>query len=243
MRNRPAGRKPQSSSADRTQAQTVTRNATQMPFGSLNQEDRKIHLAMIAASVFWEKGYNTASLRDISIRANISKAGLYHYFRSKEEILTFIIVRNTEEGERVLRACIADNQREGVPPEEGLRRVIRTYATYVNKSKEIRLLVLRERHQLTGENKQKLYRMEQRVFHLLRDELNKVPFINQAYDRNLVAFMIIAMSHWMGYWLRDTGRLSLGAAIEESIDVLFKGMLAKEQWQTAGMGSEDGDTR
>lgn len=198
-----------------------------MPFRNRKQEDRKIHLAMIAASVFWEKGYNTASLRDISVRANISKAGLYHYFRSKEEILTFIIVRNTEEGERVLRGCIADNEREGVSPEEGLRRVIRTYATYVNKSKEIRLLVLRERHQLTGENKEKLYRMEQRVFRLLRDELKKVPSINRVYDRNLVAFLIISMSHWMGYWLRETGRLSLDAAIEESIDVLFKGMLVR----------------
>lgn len=199
-----------------------------MTFGNLTQQDRKIHLAMIAARVFWEKGYNTASLRDISIRANISKAGLYHYFRSKEEILTFIIVRNTEEGERVLRACIVDNERAGVPPEEGLRRVIRTYATFVNKSKEIRLLVLRERHQLTGENKERLYRMEQRVFRLLRDELNKVASINRAYDRNLVAFLIISMSHWMGYWLRDTGKLSLSAAIEESIDVLFRGMLARE---------------
>ncbi len=199
-----------------------------MPSGDLKQEERKIHLAMIAAKVFWEKGYNTASLRDISMRANISKAGLYHYFRSKEEILTFIIVRNTEEGERVLRACIAENEREGVTPEQGLRRVIRTYATYVNKSKEIRLLVLRERHQLTGENKERLYRMEQRVFRLLRDELSKVASINQAYDRNVVAFLIISMSHWMGYWFRETGRLSLGAAIDEGIDILFRGMLARE---------------
>ncbi len=214
-----------------------------MPFRNRKQEDRKIHLAMIAASVFWEKGYNTASLRDISVRANISKAGLYHYFRSKEEILTFIIVRNTEEGERVLRGCIADNEREGVSPEEGLRRVIRTYATYVNKSKEIRLLVLRERHQLTGENKEKLYRMEQRVFRLLRDELKKVPSINRVYDRNLVAFLIISMSHWMGYWLRETGRLSLDAAIEESIDVLFKGMLVRGRWEAGETGRavrEDG---
>jgi len=200
-----------------------------MPFGNRKQEDRKIHLAMIAASVFWEKGYNAASLRDISTRAKISKAGLYHYFRSKEEILTFIIVRNTEEGERVLRACIADNERMAVCPEEGLRRVIRTYATYVNRSKEIRSLVLRERHQLTGENREKLYRMEQRVFRLLRDELEKVPSINQEYDRNVVTFLIISMSHWMGYWLRETGRLSLEAAIEESIDVLFRGMLVRSE--------------
>ena len=198
-----------------------------MVSGKQSVDDRKQYLAAIAAKVFWEKGYNTASLRDIADKAKISKAGLYHYFRNKEDILTYIIAKNTEEGEALLTACMADNEKGGVPPELALKRVIQAYATFVNQSKEVRSLVLRERHQLTGTNRVVLHRMEQRVFRMLRNELRKLPQINEAYDVNVITFLIISMSHWMGYWLRDSGTLKLEAAINQGIDVIYHGVLRK----------------
>src|SRR5512142_3554742 len=56
-------------------------------------EDRAAHdekLALIlrsAATIFAEKGYHQASIRDISRATGISLSGLYYYVRSKEEIL------------------------------------------------------------------------------------------------------------------------------------------------------------
>ena len=43
-----------------------------------------------AAAIFAEKGYNRASVRDISRATGMSLAGLYYYFRSKEELLYLI---------------------------------------------------------------------------------------------------------------------------------------------------------
>ncbi|HZD93603.1 MAG TPA: helix-turn-helix domain-containing protein, partial [Candidatus Sulfotelmatobacter sp.] len=40
-----------------------------------------------AARIFCEKGYEGASMRDLSRAAGMSLAGLYHYFESKEELL------------------------------------------------------------------------------------------------------------------------------------------------------------
>src|SRR5579864_1974791 len=47
-----------------------------------------------AAHIFCEKGYEGASMRDLSRAAGMSLAGLYHYFDSKEELL-YLIQKHT----------------------------------------------------------------------------------------------------------------------------------------------------
>ena len=43
-----------------------------------------------ATAVFYEKGYERATLRDLSRSSGISLAGLYYYFESKEKLLYLI---------------------------------------------------------------------------------------------------------------------------------------------------------
>src|SRR5207302_5790284 len=47
-----------------------------------------------AAHIFCEKGYEGASMRDLSRAAGMSLAGLYHYFESKEDLL-YLIQKHT----------------------------------------------------------------------------------------------------------------------------------------------------
>ena len=67
--------------------------------------DRKLaHILRHAALVFSEKGYEGASIRDISRASRVSLSGLYYYFESKQKLLYLIqlytfseIVRRLEE--------------------------------------------------------------------------------------------------------------------------------------------------
>src|SRR6267378_7747191 len=43
-----------------------------------------------ASSVFCEKGYAAASMRDLSRASGVSLSGLYYYFESKEKLLYLI---------------------------------------------------------------------------------------------------------------------------------------------------------
>jgi AcrR family transcriptional regulator len=44
-----------------------------------------------ALSLFCEKGYHSTSIEDIARQAEISKGLLYHYFKSKEEVLSTLV--------------------------------------------------------------------------------------------------------------------------------------------------------
>ena len=43
-----------------------------------------------ATAIFYEKGYERASIRDLSRASGMSLAGLYYYFESKEKLLYVI---------------------------------------------------------------------------------------------------------------------------------------------------------
>ena len=57
----------------------------------MSRYDQKLEFILrSAARIFAEKSYHSTSMRDISRATNVSLAGLYHYCRSKEELLFLI---------------------------------------------------------------------------------------------------------------------------------------------------------
>src|SRR5437762_6248105 len=57
----------------------------------LSRYDQKLeHILRTSARIFAEKSYHSTSMRDISRATGVSLAGLYHYCKSKEELLFLI---------------------------------------------------------------------------------------------------------------------------------------------------------
>src|SRR5678809_1786197 len=57
----------------------------------MSRYDQKLEFILrTAARIFAEKSYHSTSMRDISRETNVSLAGLYHYCKSKEELLFLI---------------------------------------------------------------------------------------------------------------------------------------------------------
>jgi AcrR family transcriptional regulator len=185
---------------------------------------RKEKLAEIAARVFCEKGFKEASLQDIALRGGSSKAGIYHYFKTKEDILSYILLNNTDKFMSALESCRTKCRGNGRDPESSLRELIHTYARFLIRAKMNSQLVLRERHQLTGENKRNLLKKERELFRLVKQEVSRVTHVNKKFDLSVISFLIISMCHWMGYWLKERGGLKQEEAINQNIEIIFGGM-------------------
>ena len=57
----------------------------------VSRYDQKLEFILrTAARIFAEKSYHSTSMRDISRETGVSLAGLYHYCKSKEELLFLI---------------------------------------------------------------------------------------------------------------------------------------------------------
>jgi AcrR family transcriptional regulator len=50
-------------------------------------EDRTGHIYRVAAEIMWRRGYTATSMNEIADAVGLTKAGLYHYIRGKEDML------------------------------------------------------------------------------------------------------------------------------------------------------------
>jgi TetR/AcrR family fatty acid metabolism transcriptional regulator len=84
---------------------------------STSQEDKRRLILDAAVRVFAQKGYHTSRVGDIAEEAGVAHGLLYHYFRSKEELLETIFretwrdvldaVRSVEETDETARERLA----------------------------------------------------------------------------------------------------------------------------------------
>jgi len=79
-------------------------------------QERKDFIAKIAAEVFSKKGYQVASLQDVALKAKMSKAGIYHYFKSKDEILAYILIKHATASLMALKNGIKESNEKKSPP-------------------------------------------------------------------------------------------------------------------------------
>lgn len=73
-------------------------------------EEKRQEIVKAAQELFEEHGFERTSMSMISERVGGSKATLYGYFRSKEEILQAVLVYDvTQEAERLMNELLANN--------------------------------------------------------------------------------------------------------------------------------------
>ena len=90
-----------------------------------------------ATEIFAEKGYDGASMRDLSRLSGVSLAGLYYYFESKEKLLYFIQQHTFTTIIERLRERLAAT----TDPEARLRIFVRNHVDYsVAKQKAMKVL-------------------------------------------------------------------------------------------------------
>src|SRR5947199_8550537 len=84
-----------------------------------------------AARLFQQQGYDATSMNDISAALKLSKGGLYHHFRSKDEILFHIMNHAMD----ITEARVLVPIREISDPEERLRALIRLHIQLVLRAR------------------------------------------------------------------------------------------------------------
>ena len=90
------------------------------PIGLASLGGRRAELFAAAVAVFAERGYRATSMRELAQAVGLSKSALYHYVRSKEELLVAlyedVLAQRLEEQSAV--------RSSGLPADEALRRIL-----------------------------------------------------------------------------------------------------------------------
>jgi AcrR family transcriptional regulator len=108
---------------------------------------RRGEVVAAAARVFADRGYRATSMNEIAEAVGLSKAGLYHHVRSKEELLVQLYEEGLAEQLAAERAIVA----EGLGPEQTLRRLLEARVVHACHNLQLQKIQSEEEAELPAE--------------------------------------------------------------------------------------------
>ena len=187
--------------------------------------DRREEIVSAATELFYEYGFQKATMRDICRKVGITQAALYYHFRNKEEILYTIIERSSNNLHLLLRSSFSENK----DPVEKLRNSIYQHILSIKHAREGAKIIIEDKRFLGGDLNRLVKEKEKAVFYLYRDRLEELQKLGRIKpcDLTVATFSILGMINWLYHWYRPDKGLSLEALAEQIINILFRGLLSE----------------
>ena len=176
-----------------------------------------------ATEVFAEKGYEGASMRDLSRLSGISLAGLYYYFESKEKLLYFIQQHTFSTIIERLRERLATT----TDPEARIRIFVHNHVDYsVAKTKAMKVLsheddVLKNGY---GAELAAIKREYYRICVGLVDELVKAEGLKPGVGTRTAVMGLFGMMNWLYTWYNPKVDPLADELAREFSDIFLQGV-------------------
>jgi AcrR family transcriptional regulator len=162
----------------------------------------------------------------------MTKAGLYHYFTSKEallfEIMMFGLERVNDEVLVPVRA-IRD-------PESRLRELIVRHARITTRARGAVAFLVDETRALPPPERKKVERLMRVYLDLVRETLKELEAAGRLrqIDVTVAAFSIVGMILWLPRWFNPAGRLSPEEAADAIASLALGGLLHPQPGARSG---------
>ncbi len=210
-----------------------TTRALESPAAQDTRFDRRLaEILDYATEIFADKGYEGASMRDLSRLSGISLAGLYYYFESKEKLLYFIQHHTfTTIVERLRERLGASDD-----PEERIRIFVRNHVDYaVARPQALKVLsheddVLRNGY---GAELAAIKRDYYRICVALVNDLVKAEGLNPVRDQAAASvgistrsavMALFGMMNWLYTWYNPRVDPDAGTLAQEIGNVFLRGV-------------------
>lgn len=191
--------------------------------GTQKSIDRTQEIYLLAAQLFVEKGVESTSLSDIANALNITKAALYYYFESKQEL----VYRIVELGLDNVKNEVLDPARKIEDAEERLKFVVFNHARLAAEGNHAVIIVSHEMNSLSFTQREAILKRRREYFEFVRDTLVEIQSDAKLNDVDMTTatFTLFGMILWLSRWFRPNGKLTVEKVCQDVCDMALKGLL------------------
>jgi TetR/AcrR family transcriptional regulator, cholesterol catabolism regulator len=184
-------------------------------------------ICRVAARIFYEKGYDGASMQDIAEAVHLTKAGLYHHVESKDRLLYEIM----NYGMDILDETVLKKLESITDPREKLRQTIIGHIDLVVRERDLEItVILHENRSLKGLLRRKINARKRDYIHFLEHLISEVqrqtggpPLISP----RLAAFALLGIVNWLYQWYDVGGPIKEEELTQTYVDFFFRGLLGR----------------
>jgi AcrR family transcriptional regulator len=206
--------------------------------------DQKLELILrTSARIFAEKSYHSTSMRDIARATGVSLAGLYHYCKSKEELL--FLIQDHCFG-RVLER-LEQRTKEVAEPLEKLRIFIDNHLSFFAANMAEMKVLSHEAESLAGDLQKRVSTRKRQYTRLARKILSEVQHdsingsgrsgrkngqrdkIAKPIDLTAATYALFGMMNWIYNWYDPRGKLSVSQLVDNITRLFLSGFLSQTE--------------
>lgn len=186
-------------------------------------ERRLAEILEHATEVFYEKGYEGASMRDLSRSSGMSLAGLYYYFESKEKLL-YLIHKNFF---TTVAQQLSDRLEEVQEPEARVRAFILNHLDFFLANPKAMKVLAHEDDVLENELGAEIATLKRQYYHRCLDLVEAVKRQNACeFNTRVAVLSLFGTMNWLYTWYNP--RIDPGAQdlAREVADIFLRGLRA-----------------
>lgn len=174
-----------------------------------------------AAEVIRTRGFNAASVKQISDAVGITKGGLYYYVKGKQDLLYQIMRYGLEMLEEWTRSVESVED-----PAQRLRSMVRMHVEAIARGKGALTVVSDEDQSLEPEDRADILRRKRRYFDFVRGILEELRSQGRLRDTDLsvATFNLLGMILHFARWYRPDGRMNPVQIADEMVDLALRGL-------------------
>ncbi len=176
-----------------------------------------------AAHAFGRKGFHATTLEEIAADLNVTKASLYYYFSTKEELLYEVHLLSMQD---VLRGLEEILERETSPVQQ-LQAAIAHHLQVLAADYEGAFL-LQQEYDLPPKFREDIIRLrdayERKMLGIVQEGTRRRLF--RVKDARIAVRMMLGSINWFLRWYRADGRLTVDEIADAYIDFILYGLLS-----------------
>ncbi len=150
-----------------------------------------------ATDVFYEKGYEGASMRDLSRASGMSLAGLYYYFESKEKLL-YLVQRHTFE---TVLERLRERLEGAVDPEQRIRLFILNHLEYFLANQKGMKVLSHEDEALKNHFGREILGIKREYYRICLELLEELKGARGlSFNSRIAVLSLFGMMNWIYTW-------------------------------------------
>jgi AcrR family transcriptional regulator len=194
-----------------------------MPASETRFDQRLAEILVHATDVFYQKGYEGASMRDLSRTSGVSLSGLYYYFESKEKLL-YLIQKHTFS---TIVERLRERLKDVANPEMRVRVFILNHLEYFLANQKAMKVLSHEDDVLKNGYGSEIAAIKREYYRIcvgLLDELQQEKGLE--FSSRLAVLSLFGMMNWIYTWHNPRVDANARDLANQMGDIFLKGVTA-----------------
>ncbi len=188
------------------------------------ESDRAVEIYTKAAEIFHAQGFDATSMSTIAAAVDLTKAGLYYYIESKEDLLYAIM----DYAMGRLETDVIEPSRQVADATDRLKSIIARHCRLLTKGNQAITILTDEIEGLKPKHRKQILDRKRVFFDFVRDTLERLKCEGRLRDVNttVATFSLFGTLLWLPRWYRVDGPLTSDQVVESITDIASRGLLA-----------------